>query len=152
MWYHSRKFFQTRALLFFFLSLNFLKFIFNWRVIALPYCVGFCCTTLWVSRKYTLAPWASLPSPHRTLLFRLLSGKWKPVLHWAWLCKALHCVYTGEEVAEEGLSELGLNAEFEALKQSFKWSPVFFGQEAHITFDLALLGIQLSYMFLLMVT
>ena len=61
-------------------------------------------------------------------------------------------MYTGEEVAEEGLSELGLNAEFGALKHSFKWSPVFFGQEAHITFDLALLGIQLSYVFLLMVT
>ena len=79
-----------------------------------------------VSIHISLAPWASLPPPHRSLLFWLLYGKWKLVLHWEWLCKALYCVYTGEEVAEEGLSELGLNAEFGALKHSFKWSPVFF--------------------------
>lgn len=63
----------------------------------------------------------------------------------------LCCAYIGEEVAGERLSELGLEAEFGALKQSFKWF-MFFGREAHITFDHALLGIQLSYMFLLMVT
>ena len=73
----------------------------------------------------SLTPWASLPPPHHTLLFWLLYRKWIPVLHWVWLSKVLHCVYVGEEVAEEGLSKLGLNAEIGALKQSFKWFPAF---------------------------
>ena len=59
----------------------------------------------------------------------------------------LCCAYIGEEVAWEGLSELGLEAEFGALKQSFKWF-MCFGRVAHITFDHALLGIQLSYVFI----
>ena len=33
----------------------FFKFIFNWRLIALQ-CVGFCCTTAWISHKYTHIP------------------------------------------------------------------------------------------------
>ena len=31
-------------------------FIFNWRIIALQYCVGFCHTTTWISHKYTYDP------------------------------------------------------------------------------------------------
>ena len=36
---------------------------FNWRIIALRYCVGFCCTTTWISYNYTYIPFLlSLPS------------------------------------------------------------------------------------------
>ena len=31
-------------------------FIFNWRIIALQYCVGFCHTSTWISHRYTYAP------------------------------------------------------------------------------------------------
>ena len=46
----------------------FLKFIFNWRFIALQYCVGFCHTTEWTSCKYTyaLSPWNLQPTLHPT--------------------------------------------------------------------------------------
>ena len=36
-------------------------FFFNWRIIALYYCVGFCCTSMWISSKYTYI--TSLLSP-----------------------------------------------------------------------------------------
>ena len=31
-------------------------FIFNWRTIALQYCVGFCHTSTWISHRYTYVP------------------------------------------------------------------------------------------------
>ena len=34
----------------------FCVFFFNWRIIALHYCVGFCHTTVWISHKYTQVP------------------------------------------------------------------------------------------------
>ena len=39
---------------FMFICLN--LFIFNWRIIALQYCVGFCHTSRWVSHRYTYVP------------------------------------------------------------------------------------------------
>ena len=45
------------------ISLYFYFFIFNWRIIALQSCVGFCHTTKQIRHKYTsFPPWASLPS------------------------------------------------------------------------------------------
>ena len=43
---------------FFFPQFNicFLKFIFNWRIMALQCCVGFWCITTRISRKYTYIP------------------------------------------------------------------------------------------------
>ena len=56
--------------LFFFLLIN--SFIFNWRIIALQYCVSFCRTSAWISHRYTnvslpLEPPSHLP-PHPTPL------------------------------------------------------------------------------------
>ena len=46
------------------LSLPFLKFIFNWRKIALQYHDGLCCTTMQISHNYTyITSLLSLP-PH----------------------------------------------------------------------------------------
>ena len=38
-----------------YLSLSSFKnlFIFNWKIIALQYCIGFCCVSTWISHRYT---------------------------------------------------------------------------------------------------
>ena len=43
----------------------FFKFIFNWRIITLQCCVGFCHTTAWIIHKYAYMPSLEpLPHPH----------------------------------------------------------------------------------------
>jgi len=41
------------------------SFIFNWRIIVVQYCAGFCHILTWISHKYTYVPhsWTSLPPP-----------------------------------------------------------------------------------------
>ena len=36
------------------------KFIFNWRVSSSQCCVGFCCTIMWISYKYTYIPFEQI--------------------------------------------------------------------------------------------
>ena len=47
------------------------RFIFNWRIIALQYCVGFCHTSTGISHRHSCVPpsWAS-PTPHAVTEFR----------------------------------------------------------------------------------
>ena len=47
-----------------FLKITFFKkIIFNWRIIALQYCFGFCHTPTWISHRYTYVPsLVNLPS------------------------------------------------------------------------------------------
>ena len=45
----------TVTVLFFFWNIH-NDFIFNWRIIALQYCIGFCHTSTWISHRYTYVP------------------------------------------------------------------------------------------------
>ena len=55
-------------------------FIFNWRITALQYCIGFCHTSVWISYRYTYAPslWKLPPSSHP-----ILSPCWHRASIWA---------------------------------------------------------------------
>ena len=50
-------------------SCFFFKFIFNWRIITLQYCVGFCHTSTWISHRYTHVPFE--PPSHAHFLMTL---------------------------------------------------------------------------------
>ena len=49
----------------------FFKFIFNWRIIALQYCVVFCHTSAWISHSYVPPSSTSLPPPTPSYTSRL---------------------------------------------------------------------------------
>ena len=38
--------------------------VFNWRIITLPYCDGFCCKSAWIGHRYTcVIPYPERPPP-----------------------------------------------------------------------------------------
>ena len=51
----------------------FLSFLFNWRIVALQNCVGFCQTSTWISHRYIYVP-SLLNLPPNTDPFPLLLG------------------------------------------------------------------------------
>ena len=57
-------------------------FTFNWRVIALQYCVGLCRTSAWISHRctYVLSPLKPPPTSHPIPYSRLS----QIVLQWTW--------------------------------------------------------------------
>ena len=67
----------------------FLQIYFNWRIITLQYCDGFCCTTRWIGHRYTCAPPPSwTPSlPNQSL--------WVLPEHWLWVPCFMHQTCTG---------------------------------------------------------
>ena len=54
--------FITSSKIYFFTNILFCLFICNWRIVVLQRCVGFCCTTVWISHKYVYIP-SILESP-----------------------------------------------------------------------------------------
>ena len=89
-------------------DLFYFLFIFNWRIIALQYCSGFCHISTWTSHAYTISPasWTSLPpsslsnpsrlsqSPGLMSLSHIANSHWLAILHivvYVFPCYSLHC-------------------------------------------------------------
>ena len=55
---HTSSFIRMLVMLLFYVLVmySFSSFIFNWRIIVLQCCFGFCHTTTWISHKYTYIP------------------------------------------------------------------------------------------------
>ena len=70
---------STLFFFFFFIQYYLLEqFLFNWRIIALQYCVGFCHISAWVSDRYTYVPCLLnlLPTSHPILPFSVVTDPW----------------------------------------------------------------------------
>ena len=63
--------------------LFFKKIIFNWRIIALQCCVGFCYTWMWINHRYAYVPsfWTCPPTPSHSFMLSQ-STEWKRP--WCW--------------------------------------------------------------------
>ena len=68
----------------------FIKFVFNWRIIALQCCVNSCHTSTWISHKYTYVP-SFLNSPSTFLSSRLSQSSLSHTSNSHWL-SILHMV------------------------------------------------------------
>ena len=73
------------------------KFIyFNWKIITLQYCDGFCHTSTWISHRYTCVPPILNPTPTSLPTLSL----WVVPEHWLWV-PSLPCFKLVFEKAEE---------------------------------------------------
>ena len=87
------------------LNYSFLKFIFNWKTIALQCCVGFCYTTTWISHKCTYIPFLLnlLPTPHPTSLGHHRAMGWAPCVIQQLLTSSLFytwwCIYVNASLS-----------------------------------------------------
>ena len=52
-------------------SFFFNLFLFNWEIIALQYCVGFCHTSAWISHRYTCVPEKAMATHSSTLVWKI---------------------------------------------------------------------------------
>ena len=83
--------FNRKCILFFFF--NFLKFVyFNWRLITLQYCGGFCYTLTWVSHGCTLSP----PHPESPSHLLSIPSRWIVPVHLLWVPCFMHQTWTGD--------------------------------------------------------
>ena len=75
-----------------YLYVYFNVFIFNWRIIALQYCLGFCHTSTWIRHRYTYVPSLLtlsptshpselLQSPSLSSLSHMANSHWLFILH-----------------------------------------------------------------------
>ena len=75
------------------------KFIyFNWRLITLQYCIGFCHTSTWICHRYTCVPHPEplLPPPspyHPSGSSQCTSPKHPVIMHRTWTGDSFHIRY-----------------------------------------------------------
>ena len=108
---------------YFWLPLSFFKFIFNWRIIALYCCIGFCCTTMQISHNHVYIPAlgglpSAAPASHPSRLSQSTAPGWTPC------------------VTEE--HRLLLQSSFSALKNFYQESTQYLNQAVVFANKLAL--------------
>ena len=64
---------------------------FNWRLITLQYCSGFCHTLTWISHE-----WTCVPHPERPFHLPSIPSLRVIPVHWPWASCLMHQTWTGD--------------------------------------------------------